>query len=119
TRGELGSLDPHASPPAAPALAGRTLVGVAEPTSVTPRTAVGTVARLATGLTWLPSLAARGTFAFGDLPIRPDRLQADLALGVDVLDEDRQLVALAHGLFDGAQALALAQLRDVDEPVAA
>src|SRR5262249_62350911 len=74
------------------------------------------------GTAALPALAAtaaRGLGAFRHLPLRTDRLQADLALRVDVFDQHGEVVALADRLLDAGQALTLAELRDVHEAVAA
>src|SRR3989337_1816670 len=49
----------------------------------------------------LAPLLAPVHLAFRHVPLGPDRLEADLALGVDVLDQDRQPVAFPDGLLDG------------------
>src|SRR5205814_7002958 len=80
----------------------------------------------------VPALATRTLAAFAartvsaalvdgpgrNLPLLADRLQADLALRVDLLDLHAELVALLDGVLHPGQALALPELRDVHEAVA-
>src|SRR5438128_588448 len=58
-----------------------------------------------------------GPAAFWRIPALADRLQADLALRVDLLDLDGELVAHLDRLFHRREPLAPAELGDVDQAV--
>src|SRR5437016_3169018 len=79
---------------------------------------VPSVAVAGTAVTPLP-LAVLRLRPLGYLPLLADGLEVDLAHGVDLLDLDLELVALLDGVLDAVEALALPELRDVHEPVAA
>src|SRR6266699_1476824 len=59
-----------------------------------------------------------GPAALRRVPALADGLQADLALGVDLLDLDGEVIAHVHGFLHAGQTLATAELRDVDQAVA-
>src|SRR5580765_2890508 len=101
---------------AAPAAPARDAAALA---SATAALAAATSAPVITWTTLAAAAAAVRVGAFRNLPLGPDRLQADLALRVDVLDQHGEPVAFLHGLLDALQALAAPQLRDVDQAVAA
>src|SRR5207253_7680434 len=58
-----------------------------------------------------------GPAALRRIPALADRLEADLALGVDLLDLDGELVADLDRLLDRGEPLAPAELGDVDQTV--
>src|SRR5262245_54521782 len=93
-------------PVAVPVAVARTtlaVAGTAVPVAVTPRR----------------SVLGLDLRALGDRPLLADRPQRDLAAVVDVLDLDLDRVPHLDRVLDVGDPLALAELRDVDQPVAA
>src|SRR5690606_17803188 len=116
----------RATGPATAALAAALVVRAARPVVVAASAALAAGSAIASGTASaavpavaFAALGAALLVALGLLALGVDLVEVDLAAVVDVADLDLDLVADAEDVLDAVDALAVAHLRDVQQPVAA